>query len=190
MCVPQPRLKRPVGRRLAVAAASLLHQRAPSSDGNINGTIVATADVPLTGPTIAGCAYSSKRQTGTGTERTGYADVAAQSLTLKFNKTLLAGDTVQVQEFNTNMTTWSGVDSLTLMVCGSAAPPAPGPPMTCAEKCEAAGHCSVGLVSCDQQPSCAQGCEVAAAGATLEECKSVCKTAGGNGAGNAGCTHK
>jgi hypothetical protein len=31
---------------------------------------------------------------------------------------------------------------------------------------------------------------VAAAGASLEECKAVCKTAGGNGDGNAGCTHK
>ena len=132
------------------------------------------------------------------------------------------------------MSTWGGVDSLTLMVCGSAPPPPPGqktrlfcdaifvlkihrftktgsgqtylvgkgalkkgvmrflagPPLSCADKCQAAGHCAVGLVSCGQAPSCGQGCEVAAAGASLEECKAVCKTAGGNGDGSAGCTHK
>jgi hypothetical protein len=151
-----PRLKRPVGHRLAVAAASML----------------GGSSVPLTGPTIAGCTY-----------KTG-----APSLSLKFNTTLLAGDTIQVQDFNTNVSTWTGVDSLTLMVCASAAPPPPGPPLTCQEKCEAAGHCTVGLGSCNQQPSCAQGCAVAAVGASLEECKSVCTTAGTAGTG--GCTHK
>jgi hypothetical protein len=86
-----------------------------------------------------------------------------------------------------------GVDSLTAMVCGSA-PPTPAPPggMSCQQKCEAAGHCATGLISCGQSPSCGQGCEVAAAGATLEQCKAVCLDAGtekvpGQGAG---CTHK
>ena len=55
---------------------------------------------------------------------------------------------------------WAGVDSLSAMVCGSSPPPAPGS-LTCEEKCQAAGHCASGLVSCGQQPSCAQGCAVA-----------------------------
>lgn len=184
-----PRLKRPVGRRLAVAAASIMHQRANSNEDGTEMT-TNTIGVPFTGPTIAGCTYSSGRRSNTGYRRAEHSDIATPSLTLHFNQTLLAGDTLMVQDFNTNMSTWSGVDSLTLMVCGSATPPPPGPPLTCPEKCEAAGHCSVGLISCDQQPSCGQGCEVAAAGASLEKCKSVCKTAGGDGNGNSGCTHK
>jgi hypothetical protein len=155
-----PRLKRPVGHRLAVAAAALLH---PEKSGGAPF---------MTGPTISGCSYS------------------AGSLTLKFNKTLLGSDTIAVQDFDTNMSNWNGVDSLTAMVCGSAAAPPPGPPMTCQEKCEAAGHCAVGLISCGQSPSCGQGCEVAAAGAALDECKATCNTAGGDGKGGAGCTHK
>ena len=107
-----PRLKRPVGHRLAVAAVSLLH-----------------GGKPLTGPTIAGCVVAAKSST----------------LTLKFNLSLLGDDSVQVQPFvnadgtdANNMSTWTGVDSLTAMVCGSA-PTAPAPPkgMSCQQKCEA-----------------------------------------------------
>ena len=132
-----PRLKRPVGRRLAVAAVALLH---PSGDG---------PPTPLTGPTIAGCRYEAAAGGGGGGK-----------LQLMFNQTLLGDDDVLVQEFNTNTSEWAGVDSLTAMVCGSSPPPAPGS-LTCEEKCQAAGHCASGLVSCGQQPSCAQGCAVA-----------------------------
>ena len=74
-----PRLKRPVGRRLAVAAVALLH---PSGDG---------PPTPLTGPTIAGCRYEAAAGGGGGGK-----------LQLMFNQTLLGDDDVLVQEFNTN----------------------------------------------------------------------------------------
>ena len=74
-----PRLKRPVGRRLAVAAVALLH---PSGDG---------PPTPLTGPTIAGCRYEAAAGGGGGGK-----------LQLMFNQTLLGDDDVLVQEFGTN----------------------------------------------------------------------------------------
>ena len=74
-----PRLKRPVGRRLAVAAVALLH---PSGDG---------PPTPLTGPTIAGCRYEAAAGGGGGGK-----------LQLMFNQTLLGDDDVLVQEFRTN----------------------------------------------------------------------------------------
>ena len=85
-----PRLKRPVGYRLAVAAAALLHPADPS------------APVPLTGPTVAGCSHAEGGQPPT--------------LTLKFDTKLLGDDNVQVRPFETNMSLWAGVDSLTAMV--------------------------------------------------------------------------
>jgi hypothetical protein len=84
-----PRLKRPVGHRLAVAAASLMHEK-----------------TPLTGPTIAGCQLSG-------------STIADRQLTLKFNLTLLGDDTVQVQNFvnadgsdANNMSTWAGTGAI------------------------------------------------------------------------------
>ena len=63
-----PRLKRPVGHRLAIAAAALLHGKGP-----------------LTGPTISGCSSA------------GAAAAGAKKLVLKFNRSLLGEDKVQVQ---------------------------------------------------------------------------------------------
>ena len=104
----------------------------------------ATSVPVLTGPTIAGCTYHSSSRSY---ERsTNGSDIVTPNLTLKFNSTLLAGDTIQVQDFNTNMTTWSGVDSLTLMVCGSAAPPPQAHPDVCREV-RGSWHCSIGLIS-------------------------------------------
>ena len=122
-----PRLKRPVGRRLAVAAAALLAKK-----------------IPLTGPTISGCRHTTSKGNGTG------------SLTLQFNLTLLGTDDVVVRQFNNDMSSWSGVDSLTAMICASTPPPAPNGSLSCQSKCEAAGHCATGLISCDQLPSCGQ----------------------------------
>lgn len=175
-----PRLKRPVGHRLAVAAAALLHSADPSNPE------------PLTGPTIAGCSVTGGGGGGGG-GGVGGGVGSTPTLTLQFDKKLLGNDDVSVQPFETNMSLWNGVDSLTAMVCAST-PPSPPPPasMPCQQKCEAAGHCSAGLVSCDQLPSCGQGCMVAEAGATLDECRAVCLAAGTAtkpGAG-AGCTHQ
>lgn len=140
-----PRLKRPVGRRLAIAAASLMH---PGSN-----------ELPFTGPTIDGCTL----------------DMSAKQLLLQFNSSMLAKDSILIQSFNTNMSQWSGVDSLGAMVCAAPLPqPPPIKPLSCEEKCAASGHCCSGLVSSDQQPSCAMGCAIGQTGATLEKCRSVC----------------
>jgi len=148
-----PRLKRPVGRRLAVAAAALLQH----------------AGTPVTGPTIAGCQLS-----GGGSSHDD--NDGKKTLTLTFNSTLLGVDSILVQPFNTNMSQWSGVDSLGAMVCASALPSARvgDAAMTCEDKCHASGHCCTGLVSCDQQPSCAQGCAIATVTPSLDECVATC----------------
>jgi hypothetical protein len=89
-----PRLKRPVGRRLAVAAASMMHATAAAAGaaGDGGGDVFASA-LPLTGPTIAGCSYgSSTANTAGGSPSPSPSQQAEElSLTLKFNETLLAG---------------------------------------------------------------------------------------------------
>ena len=90
-----PRLKRPVGRRLALAAMAQLYPTV--TDPTTTGAASAL--------TIAGCGVTAD----------------AQALVLHFNSTLLGKDAVLVQPFDTNMSGWSGVDSLGAMVC--AAPP-------------------------------------------------------------------
>ena len=68
-----PRLKRPVGRRLAVAAAALLHPKGGH------------AAIPLSGPTLSGCRF----------EATGPPSSSGATMTLQFNATLLGDDEVQ-----------------------------------------------------------------------------------------------
>jgi hypothetical protein len=77
-----PRLKRPVGRRLAVAAASMMHA---------TGGDVSASALPLTGPTIAGCSYGSSTANTAGGSPSPSQQAEELSLTLKFNETLLAG---------------------------------------------------------------------------------------------------
>ena len=102
-----PRLKRPVGRRLAVAAVALLHRATtPPAEGGA-----------LTGPTIAGCSLSG------AAPHHGEVKDRSSVLTLQFDLRLLGEDEVLVQDFNTNMSSWHGVDSLTAMVCASASCP-------------------------------------------------------------------
>lgn len=74
-----PRLKRPVGQRLAASALVSIY----GFDG------------PVTGPTIAGCTYSS----------------SAQTLVVTFNETLLAGAPVIVKPYG-NKATLSGMSVL------------------------------------------------------------------------------
>ena len=90
-------MKRPVGARLAAAAAAQMYP---------------DAGLATSGPTISGCR------------------VAGSTLTILFNQTLLNKDTVYVQPFDTNMTSWSSTDSSGMMVCAGLPPPppAPGPP--------------------------------------------------------------
>jgi hypothetical protein len=76
-----PRLKRPVGRRLAYAAARMMKQQQSQLHG-------APDDAgAMTGPTIAGCSYS-----------TGGA------LELKFNVSLLGGEALLLRDFDANAT--------------------------------------------------------------------------------------
>jgi len=66
-----PRDKRPIGLRLATAAAVLVYG------------IGAKNKTPFTGPTIAGCSHDS----------------VAKTITLRFNKTLLGSDSVAVDKY-------------------------------------------------------------------------------------------
>lgn len=150
-----PRLKRPVGRRLAVAAAALL-----------KGEV-------MTGPTIVGC--TSRSASG--------SSKSPSSFTIHFNASLLAGDSISIATkrdgsgtFDLNFSAWSHADSLGAMACFAPPPPPPPSPtpLTCEQKCSASGHCCTGLSSADQQPSCAQGCAIAALAHSTEECKREC----------------
>ena len=82
VAVPQhPRNKRPVGARLAAAAAPLvynLHQPNTSA----------------TGPTLSGCRLHSSSSGSSGSGGAG-----ASSITLMFNTSLLAGDAVAVGKY-------------------------------------------------------------------------------------------
>jgi sialate O-acetylesterase len=102
-----PRLKRPVGKRLAYAAAKLLKmQQHKLTQG------------ALTGPTLAGCSYGSNPAVGSRDEGGG------SKLTLVFNKSLLGGEGLTLRPFDANETgSWldsrgnSLKDSNGAMVC-------------------------------------------------------------------------
>ena len=79
-----PRVKRPVGRRLAYAAARMLkqqQQRKQQLDVDVAGGA-------FTGPTISGCSYTS----------------SSNELVLKFNQTLLGGEGLMLRPFDANET--------------------------------------------------------------------------------------
>ena len=80
-----PRLKRPVGRRLAYAAAHMLkHQQQRRRSGG--AAELANGGGASTGPTIAGCHYT------------------AGSLELLFNSSLLGGEELLLRKFDANET--------------------------------------------------------------------------------------
>ena len=112
-----PRLKRPVGRRLAAAVVNLVPDYREIKQGN------ATAG---TGPTLSGCTRGSS------------------SLVLHFNKSLLGSEQLLLRPFDADMRNWAWrydsshtrlnkTDSAGLMVCtASADPEVPGNATTCA----------------------------------------------------------
>lgn len=61
---------------------------------------------PFTGPTITGCTLDSPTST----------------ITVHYNRTLLRGESVLVQPFDTDMSGWGVKDSATFMVCFSGLP--------------------------------------------------------------------
>jgi hypothetical protein len=186
-----PRLKRPVGRRLAVAALSLLNKKKRESEGG---------PAFLTGPTIAGCSTFSSFASSASSDASSIVrtNTAASSLEIKFNSDLLAGDSILLQptfagtpiHAMPNMSGWSGSDSLSMMVCVEAAKPPK--PTTCTESCEQAGFNCLGTDSTDQQPSCDNGCLMGnylvtngksptlKGATTLEQCQNSCLTFSGN----------
>jgi sialate O-acetylesterase len=103
-----PRLKRPVGRRLAYAAARMLKQQQRAVLGQSAADGVG-ADGAMTGPTIAGCT------------------LAAGKFELTFNASLLGGEGLLLRSFDSNSSNWAPEpgwagpgpihDSLGLMVC-------------------------------------------------------------------------
>eukprot|EP00041_Stephanoeca_diplocostata_P026687 m.723398 g.723398 ORF g.723398 m.723398 type:complete len:865 (+) comp23021_c0_seq4:58-2652(+) len=124
-----PRLKRPVGRRLAYACARILKERLEQRESGDNGGVttdsLATSGA-YTGPTIAGC-----------------KDSADRTLVLAFNATLLGGEGLLFRDWDANTTGgWTAnpyndsaakyhpypkiqlqptMDSLGLMVCTAGA---------------------------------------------------------------------
>jgi hypothetical protein len=47
--------------------------------------------------------------------------------------------------------------------------------LSCQETCEAAGHCTAGLVTCNQQPTCSFGCAIGGIpGVAIDECEAEC----------------
>ena len=60
-------------------------------------------------------------------------------------------------------------------------PPQPTPtyPHTCVGRCWAEGHCCANMMSGCSQPTCYQGCALAAISPDLETCNAQCDAAGG-----------
>ena len=81
-----PRLKQPVGQRLAMAAFSVVY----------NGS------TPAGGPTVSGCQYSPATTTAPGSNTVARVvnGPGAATLTVKFSGAQLAGETVAVQPYN------------------------------------------------------------------------------------------
>lgn len=120
-----PRLKRPVGRRLAIAAVNLL----PKYRSYAVSTLL-KGQTAVTGPTLAGCrlggsALSAVSAAGVGITASGSS---GQQLALKFNKTLLGTEGLMVRPFDADMSEWqwrfdsshqvlNKSDSSGLMVC-------------------------------------------------------------------------
>ena len=112
-----PRLKRPVGRRLAYAAVQLIPQYR---------SVAKTSGTAKTGPTLAGCSLDQEA-----------------ALTLHFNATLLGREALTLRPFDADMSNWmwrydsshhrlNKTDSQGLMVCSaSAAAKVPGNATTC-----------------------------------------------------------
>ena len=128
------RLKGPVGRRWALAAVNTLAKYRKNASAPAG---------PVTGPTISGCTLTttapSKHANGTAT------------LEIVFNASLLAGDTLWVNNAQTSYTAnasdWGRVvDANGLMVCATPSPAPPRPAhANCSTKCLEAGHCCVGV---------------------------------------------
>ena len=113
------RLKRPVGRRLAIAAVNLIPEYRSISP-------LARSQTAKTGPTLAGCSLTGLTATGeTGqgsSTRTGN-----NQLQLHFNASLLGDESLLLRPWDTDMRNWASktqgtktvtkADSAGLMVC-------------------------------------------------------------------------
>jgi sialate O-acetylesterase len=87
-----PRLKRPVGRRLAYAAVQLMKKRARRAAGAGD----TAADGAEVGPLLSGCSLTSSKAT----------------VELRFNATLLGGEGLMLRPFDANATgSWGDVSS-------------------------------------------------------------------------------
>ena len=207
-----PRIKRPVGRRLALAASALMHpvqvtmttvtataDTGGSSHGSSHGSNVLSTPVstpvstplstPLSGPTIAGCTLlttdpnptkgsggndANGGNGGNGGDMGNDGNNKVTTLDVLFDQSALQpwGDAVMVRGgIDMNMSGWTGVDSLHAMVCvepSKMPSPPPSHPLTCEDRCAESGHCCTGLVSADQQPSCAMGCAIGEQAGSLQ----------------------
>lgn len=106
-----PRLKRPVGRRLAVAAVNLVPRY--RSISSLKG------QTARTGPTLSGCTYQPATPNGAA---------GGGRLVLRFNQSLLGTEGLALRPYESNMAKWAWrfdsshtvltkQDSVGLMVC-------------------------------------------------------------------------
>eukprot|EP01050_Picozoa_sp_SAG11_P033674 SAG11_NODE_11546_length_753_cov_1.155963_1_plen_160_part_10 len=134
-----PRLKRPAGRRLAIAAVNLIpNYRAISPR--------AQTQTAKTGPTLAGCSLSSLVAEQ---QDDGHGQTSAHKLQLHFNASLLGKESLLLRPWDADMSHWASkppqgrngkpirkVDSAGLMVCTAPEPdpesPSAGNASTCA----------------------------------------------------------
>ena len=132
-----PRLKRPVGRRLAVAAVNLIPQYRAISP-------YAQVQTAKTGPTIAGCSLSlgldEQQQEGVAGHGHGHGhghgvQTSAHQLQLHFNASLLGTESLLLRPWDADMSRWASKppqgshgqptrksDSAGLMVCTAPEP--------------------------------------------------------------------
>ena len=151
-----PRLKRPVGKRLAYAAAKLLKGQQQEL---IQGA--------LTGPTLAGCSYGSGSAGEASSAATG--GVGSKQLTLVFNKSLLGGEGLTLRPFDANETgSWldsrgNGLkDSNGAMVCTVDPSCKPAPNQPCGNASKSSTTESHGYASCPARIIVGLGCHLTA----------------------------
>jgi len=103
-----PRLKRPLAKRLALAALNLYRggsSSLSSSSSSPYSSSSSTKTLAGSGPTIAGCRYNYYNPSSLSSYNAENA-TAAGTLVLQFNLTLLRGESLMLGSFDSNRSHW------------------------------------------------------------------------------------